>query len=163
MKFRIFFIRFNSTLTPTLSPLGRGSYSELGIAPSPLRGEGWGEGDRTPSPSLPPLRGGEGQASDYQRRLLAQSLRDLSYRHCGVMLIRGLPLAALHITIIRRTTIARTGPRRRRAEEPRSWSDRACPELAEGLPTSGFSCPAFSQGATRARVKTPSPLGRGLG
>jgi len=31
-------------LTPTLSHKGRGSYTEFGLTPSPLVGEGWGEG-----------------------------------------------------------------------------------------------------------------------
>ena len=34
----------NQPLTPTLSRKGRGSHSELGATPSPLAGEGWGEG-----------------------------------------------------------------------------------------------------------------------
>jgi NAD+ synthase len=34
-----------SELGLTLSPQGRGSDSELGLTPSPLRGEGWGEGE----------------------------------------------------------------------------------------------------------------------
>jgi len=31
-------------LTPTLSLKGRGSSAEFGLTPSPLVGEGWGEG-----------------------------------------------------------------------------------------------------------------------
>ena len=31
-------------LTPTLSHKGRGSCTEFGLTPSPLVGEGWGEG-----------------------------------------------------------------------------------------------------------------------